>query len=92
LKRARYGELPYQSPRILLAVIPGLRKAQNPESSCKCVLKTGLLAPSLALALRAIGFADVRFGFPPPQSGSRLRRVRNDGSGVITTSRPRNKA
>jgi len=34
----------------------------------------------LALALRAIGFADVRFGFQPPQSGSRLRRVRNDRS------------
>jgi len=31
----------------------------------------------LALALRAIGFADAPFGFQPPQSGSRLRRVRN---------------
>jgi hypothetical protein len=33
-----------------------------------------ILAPSLALALRAIGYADVRFGAPPSQSGSR----RND--------------
>jgi len=59
-------------------VIPGLRAAQNPESRVYQI-ETGLLAPSMALALRAIGFADVRFGFQPPQSGSRLRRVRNDG-------------
>ena len=40
---------------------------------------SGLFAPSSALTLRAIGFADVRSGFQPPQSGSPLRGVRNGG-------------
>jgi hypothetical protein len=34
-------------------------------------LKLDLLAPSLALALRAIGCADVRSGILPAQSGLR---------------------
>jgi hypothetical protein len=50
--------------------------------------KTGLLAPSMALTLRAIGFADVRFGFQPPQSGSPLRGVRNDGAFSSVTWHP----
>jgi hypothetical protein len=31
-----------------------------------------ILAPSLALALRAVGYADVRSGILPPQSGYRF--------------------
>jgi hypothetical protein len=38
----------------------------------------------MALTLRAIGFADVRFGFQPPQSGSPLRGVRNDGELLLS--------
>ena len=35
--------------------------------------------PLLRPALRAIGFADVRFGFLPPQSGLRRNDERNRG-------------
>src|SRR5581483_6239059 len=40
----------------------------------------------LRLALRAIGFADVRFGILPSQSGSPLRGVRNNASCCFSES------
>jgi hypothetical protein len=41
----------------------------------------------LRLALRAIGFADVRFGILPSQSGSPLRGVRDDDKLFIASQR-----
>ncbi|MGH8212293.1 MAG: hypothetical protein ACREPP_03555, partial [Rhodanobacteraceae bacterium] len=44
---------------------------------------TGSLAPSLALARRAIGFTDVRFGILPPRTSLR----RNDDQKNYSKSR-----
>ncbi|MES2404812.1 MAG: hypothetical protein V4567_10835 [Pseudomonadota bacterium] len=60
---------------ISIGVIPGLREARNPESIC-CGLQMKIkmdYSPPPRLALRAIGFADVRSGILPPQSGFHRR-------------------
>ena len=44
-------------------------RGQNPESICSSMNGKMDYAPLLRRALWAIGFADVRFGILPPQSG-----------------------
>jgi hypothetical protein len=61
------------NPTVLLRrrrVVPALQK-ESPPIGGFGLLKLDLLAPSLALALRAIGCADVRSGILPAQSGLR---------------------